>query len=221
MERKIHDYFEAETMPEELSRRIEKTLGENRKPVPPSRWVRAAAVAASLMLVLALAFPGQITTAFAEVYDFIIHLQNPDVTEPLGRQEDGSVVSYAGVISHETNAIVNGVWSTPNMEEPVTIENNRLIFTANGEYLDITDQCTEDEAYVYVLQDNTGVRHYFIIGGTPENYGYQIFIQNPDEEYGGWVCGASMGTSTRSGGWHVRQWAVDGKEKTGHPWPLG
>lgn len=220
MERKLHDYFENETMPEELSRSIEQSLTVNRKSVGCPRWTRVAAVAASLVLILAMAFSGDVTTAFAEVYNFFIHTQNPDVTEPLGRLEDGSVVSYAGVIDNSTNAIVDGIWSTPNMKEPVTVEDGRLIFIANGEHLDITDLCSEDEAYVYVLQDNTGIQHYFIIGGTPETCGYQIFIQNPSEEYGGWICGASVGAVTRSSGWHIRGWVYDGKEKVGHPWSL-
>ena len=82
MERNIHDYFENETMPEELSRRIEQTLTAKPVNAVRPRWTRAAAVAASLILVLAMTFSGQITTAFAEVYDFFIHTQSPEETTP-------------------------------------------------------------------------------------------------------------------------------------------
>ena len=90
MERNIHDYFENETMPEELSRRIEQTL--TAKPVKTAypRWTRMVAVTASLVLMLAMTFSGQISTAFAAGYDFFIHTQSPMEHTPLGRVDSAT-----------------------------------------------------------------------------------------------------------------------------------
>ena len=220
MERNIKEYFDTETMPEELTRQIEGALTAQTVPARRPRFVRGAAVAATLALVLLFAFSGPVTTAFAEVYDFFIHPQNPGVTESLGRWGDDWVVSYGGIMSNDTGFIKNGIYVAPNTASPIAVEDCRLYFIANGERLDITDVCSEETAYVYVLQDNTGIRHYFIIGGTPDSPGYQIFLQIPGGEYGGWVCGGAAGIVTNASGWMIREWVYDGQHQVGHPWPL-
>ena len=220
MEQEILHSFEAETMPEHLTRRIEARLtnsaGKSSRPV----WIRAAAIAASLALAVLLACSGHITTAFADFYDFIVRTQNSGVTEPLGRVDENTIVSYMGIIDKESGDITSMYTVGPNTEIPIEVEDGRLFFVANGEHMDITDLCSEEEAFVYMLQDNTGIHHYFIVGGTPESPGYQIFLQIPGTEMGGWVCGGSEGVTTAESGWLIRPWAQDGKEKVGHSWPL-
>lgn len=220
MERKIHDYFETETMPDDLSRQIEETLTVPARKPSRSRWVRAAAIAASLVLVLMVVFSGQVTTTFAEFYDFIIHTQKPEVTEPLGQVDEDTIVSYGGIVEHRSDDGVSSGSFSPGLNDPVTVEDGRLYFIANGEHIDITDLCSEEEAYIYVLQDSTGVRHYFAVGGTPDDYGYEIYIQIPGEEADGWTGGASAGHRTAASGWETRAWVYDAKEKIGHPWPI-
>ena len=185
------------------------------------RFVFLNAMSLKLKFVIrVLFFPGPVTTAFAEAYRFLIHTQNPGVTEPLGWLDEDLLVSYAGVVNNDTGLIENGICLAPNTEEPIAVESGRLFFTANEEHLDVTDLCSEETAYVYVLQDNTGIRHYFIIGGTPDSPGYQIFLQIPGGEYGGWVCGGAAGIVTRTSGWMIREWVYDGQRQVDHPWPL-
>lgn len=220
MEQKIRSYFEGEHMPEYLSRRIETKMvqskPESRRPIR----IRAAVIAVSVVFAVLLACSGQITTAFADFYDFIVRTQNPDITEPLGQLDDNTIVSYMGIIDNDSGDITSMITVGPNTEVPVLVEQGRMIFVANGEHWDITDLCSEEKAFVYVLLDDTGVHHYFIVGGTPDSPGYQVFLQIPGKEMSGWICGGSAGVTTAGSDWLVRQWAHDGKEKVSHPWPL-
>lgn len=104
MEQKIQDYFDSETMPEELSRRIEQTLTAKPAKTAYPRWTRVVAVAASLVLMLAMTFSGQISTAFAAVYDFFIHPQSPMEHTPLGRVDKDTYLTYGDVIDIDENA---------------------------------------------------------------------------------------------------------------------
>lgn len=220
MEQKINTYFASRTMPDECAHRIEARLTAPAKLSRPIGWVRTAAAAATVALVLLLCFFQRATTAFADFYDFIIHTQSPAVTQPLGRVDENTIVSYGGLVTHDPEDGASSGTFTPGLREPVTVEDGRLYFIANGEHIDITDLCSEEKAYVYVLQDNTGIRHYFAVGGNPEDYGYEIYIQDPSKEYGGWSGGASAGHRTAASDWKLRPWVYDAKEQIGHPWPL-
>lgn len=57
---------------------------------------------------------------------------------------------------------------------PVTVENGRLIFTADGQRLDITDKVDEETPYIYERTDPvTGNKGYVIVGGTVDNLGWE------------------------------------------------
>lgn len=220
MEQKIREVFDKEIMPEDCVRRIEATLAAPRPRTAPP-LLRIAAGFAVLMLVMTLLFGNELMAVCADVFDIPIHTQHPEATEPLGRVDAEIYVSYGGIVSGEGQKVDAYISLVPNTGIPAEVIDGRLYFTANAEHIDITDLCSEETAYVYALQDNTGVQHYFIIGGTPEDWGYQIFLKDPGMDIcGGWVCGGSAGAVTRASGWEYRQWAYDGKAKVGHPWPL-
>lgn len=220
MERNIRDYFESETMPEETVRRIEEHLRSPRK-ASTAPLLRLAAAFAVVLLMAGLFLSTDLMEVCADVLNIPIHTQKPEVTEPLGKVEAEIYVSYGGIVGGEGEKIHAYISLMPNSQIPAEVIDGRLYFTANAEHIDITDLCSEETAYVYALQDNTGVQHYFIIGGTPEDWGYQIFVKVPGlDAYGGWVCGGSAGATTRSSGWRYRAWAHDGQAKVGHPWPL-
>ncbi|MBR2047076.1 MAG: hypothetical protein IKC09_06640 [Oscillospiraceae bacterium] len=219
MERNIREYFENETMPEDTVRRIEDSL---RKPRPSTApLLRMAAVFAVVLLAVGLFLSTDLMEVCADVFDIPIHTQKPEATEPLGQMETEIYVSYGGIVGGEGEKIDAYISLAPNTGIPAEVIDGRLYFTANAEHIDITDLCSEETAYVYALQDNTGVQHYFIIGGTPEDWGYQIFLKVPGMDIcGGWICGGSAGATTRASDWKYRQWAHDGQAKVGHPWPL-
>lgn len=216
MEQKIRYFFDHTTMPEDVSRRIEDAIC-----AAPKRsgqgWRRVAAVAAVLAAALVICFRSEVTTACAEFYDHIIHTQNPEETAPLGQVDADVYISYGGLTTGPIDVLV---MVENNDAAPAETRDGRLYFTANAENIDITDLCSEEESYVYVLQDNTGIWHYFIIGGTPDDWGYQIFVRDPENDFDGWVFGGGAGIVTASSDWKIREWVYDGKEKIGHPWPL-
>ena len=102
---------------------------------------------------------------------------------------------------------------------PAEVRNGRLYFIANGENIDITDECSAEKAFIYTIQDNSGFYHHIIIGGTPENWGYQIFIQNPKGDYGGWVGGEGTNHLDPDNDWDPYGWVLDAAEKLDIPWP--
>ena len=77
-----------------------------------------------------------------------------------------------------TNLKVTGTYNnvhTDSSEEIVPIrveEGNRLIFTADGDYTDITDLVDENTPYIYRYINDMGYECYVIVGGTAGNYGY-------------------------------------------------
>lgn len=77
-----------------------------------------------------------------------------------------------------TNLKVTGTYNdvhTDLSEEIVPIrveEGNRLIFTAGGDYTDITDLVDENTPYIYRYINDMGYECYVIIGGAAGNYGY-------------------------------------------------
>ena len=217
MERNIHDYFENETMPEELSRRIEQTLTAKPVKAVRPRWTRAAAVAASLILVLAMTFSGQITTAFAEVYDFFIHTQSPEETTPLGRMDKDTYLTYGDVIDIDEDGAILAT------TDPAEVRDGRLYFIANGEDIDITDLCSMDTAFIYVMQDRTGTLHYIFVGGRPDNWGYGSIMKKPGNlrhPLGEWIGGGGHNHCGRESNWEPYGWYLDAKEKIGHPFPV-
>ncbi len=70
-----------------------------------------------------------------------------------------------------------------NAEELVILvrgENGRVILTTPGGDLDITEQCSETEPFIYEFEDESGALHYIIAGGTPDACGFVEYIVDPD-----------------------------------------
>ena len=71
--------------------------------------------------------------------------------------------------------------------DPLILENGRLWLVLDGERTDITDRI--DEATPYIIEDtdpDTGLKNYLILGGTPEDFGWQWWAEIPQ---GGYVGG--------------------------------
>ena len=90
---------------------------------------------------------------------------------------------------------------TEDMTQPVRIENGRMFFIVNDEHLDITDQVSETQPYIYHYSDEEGVVHYWIIGKNgpePEHYGFAEYLQPPEGE---WTAGYVARTNNNSAPW--------------------
>ncbi len=64
---------------------------------------------------------------------------------------------------------------------PITVENGRLWFEADGEKVDITEKVDENTPYIYERTDpKTGNKGYVIVGGTIDDYGWAEFFMAED-----------------------------------------
>lgn len=173
MERKLHDYFESETMPQDCADRIRENLCKNRSSRRSVPRVLTAA-AAVLALVVMLCNVSAVRVGAQELYERLIHTIAPELADRYGEIEEDHVVTFNGF--HITNGDATGneldVWIYE--EEHVDfceVRDGRLYFVANGENIDITELCSPEKAFVYAVADPDGRVAYLAVGGTPENYG--------------------------------------------------
>lgn len=199
--KQVKDMFEQVTMPEEVQRKIRKSMKHPKKPAS-MLWKRAAAAAAMLILVIFLS-----PTVRAVVNQWAVKYFWPDsdITIYEMTDENGNTVGVAGV---DTEA--------PAFARMV---NGRLYFLGNGEKLDITDQISEEAPYFYTYVDDYGLTHYMAVGCSEslENFGIYEFIR--DEAKGEWITGTgrnflSSETETRY------PWVDIVWEHYGIPWPM-
>ena len=67
----------------------------------------------------------------------------------------------------------------------IALEDGRLWFVADGQRLDVTDQMDDHTPYIHTAVDEEGSLHYWIVGGTPEDYGWFEGVKLPDGTGGG------------------------------------
>ena len=95
---------------------------------------------------------------------------------------------------------------TEDMTQPVSVEDGRLFFIVNGEHIDITDQVSETQPYLYQYTDEEGIVHYWIIGKNgpePEHYGFAEYLQPPE---GDWTAGYVARTNNNEAPWLYQAW---------------
>ena len=107
--------------------------------------------------------------------------------------------------------IENSVYvHTENMTQPVSFEDGRMIFIVNDEHIDITDQVSETQPYIYHYSDEEGVIHYWIIGKNgpeAEHYGFAEYLQPSD---GVWTAGYVARTNENTAPWLEKAWEILG-----------
>lgn len=90
---------------------------------------------------------------------------------------------------------------TEDLTEPVSIEDGRMFFIVNDEHIDITDEVSETQPYLYRYTDAEGVLHYWIIGKNgpePELYGYAEYLHPPESD---WTAGYVARTNGNTAPW--------------------
>lgn len=87
---------------------------------------------------------------------------------------------------------VNICVHSDDLTEPVRIENGRLYFIVNNEHIDITDEISETQPFIYQFTDSEDVLHYWIVGKNgpePEHYGYAEYLHPSGADWtGGYVA---------------------------------
>ena len=60
-------------------------------------------------------------------------------------------------------------------DDPAEVCDGHIYFTLDGSNLDITDQCSEETYFQYETEEN-GARQVVLVGGTPENLGFALYV---------------------------------------------
>lgn len=144
---------------------------------------------------------------------------------------DGAVYAYSGngIISYFLSFAQNAVFTkevdengtesastsfnTSGAVAPAEYADGSLVFTANGERIDITTQVSETKAFTYTYVDTEKVTHYLIVGGQPQEFGYAEFIR---DEKNNWISGYFQGGAV--GGDISPVWLEDAKDMLNIPW---
>ncbi len=98
--------------------------------------------------------------------------------------------------------------SWKDINTPIMLEDGRLWLVLADERIDVTDLIDEDTPYILEGEDpDSGLKNYLIVGGTPEDYGWQIWMEMPLGGYSG-------------GGWntYTTYYDVDGELVEYHKW---
>jgi len=163
MKQQVKQMYEQIKMPascvQAIRRAAENQAREETRPVPSRR--RPAAVAAAFLaavLVAGLAFNTEVRAAVDQFLKRYVFYQDTAVIEIDG---DGTAMT-----SYDTGA--------PLFAQ---VRDGRIFFVANGEDLDITDQTSLEEPFLYTYVDDQNVEHSLIVGGTPENFGVHAFFR--------------------------------------------
>ena len=94
----------------------------------------------------------------------------------------GIDVSYEFGENHGSWHISHGEGEILRVEE-----GNRLMFVADGQYIDITDLVDENTPYIYSYENSRGDACYIAAGGAAGDYGYVSLVPIPmSEDYVGW-----------------------------------
>ena len=97
------------------------------------------------------------------------------------------------------------------------VEDGRLWFIVNGEHIDITDEISETEPFLYQYTDESGVIHYWLVGKNgPElwNWGYGEYLYKPEEN---WMAGYSARTNLGPSN-EGPAWLENGKDQINFYW---
>lgn len=143
---------------------LAKAAPAKKRRVPLKTVLLAAALTVGCALCIAAALP-------------IIAYHQVDGSSVLV-QTDGTHYLYIGFDESE--------W-----EEPIVLENSRLWLVVGGQRTDITDLVDEETPFIVEGVDpDSGLKSYLIVGGTPEDFGWEMWSELPLGDYmgGGWNC---------------------------------
>lgn len=206
MQNRVQEVYDQVRMPEECSRRIEQAMRSKKTGVlkPFTGYRRVSRIAVALTGVLLFLLTNVTVYAYTGkgiIGRFVSFADNAIFTK--GRDENGNNISTAALDTADATA-------------PAEFREGRLWFTANGENIDITNQVSENNAFIYDYRDGEGITHYLIVGGAPETFGYAEFLYDETqmpEWIGGYFTAGKVGETINP------DWLEKAKKELGIPWP--
>lgn len=223
--------FDRVTMPAECENRIYASIQQSKQPTKHKpNYLRIAAVTACLIAVILLLPNSTVAEALEKIFSPGLQKeisQNNEETTVIYRSPDGKFTDTS--IYHENGAVSghghNNLLVAP---EWYLEQDDRVYFTANGEWIDVTDLIDLDTPFTYIYTDQSGIIHYICIGGAydpdPEvsNVGYAEWYYDPDSVNaigvkGDWIGGYADNhwNKETNNDW---PWLQKAKEIMGIPW---
>lgn len=95
------------------------------------------------------------------------------------------IIGQTGIGDGYGTVIMSDGYDEEGNPTVIALEEGRLWFVADGQRLDVTDRVDEETPYVHTAVDEEGSLHYWIVGGTPEDYGWFEGVKLPDGTGGG------------------------------------
>lgn len=150
-------------MDEDKKEEIRKTLLK-KKPVTHT-WIKVVAVAAAVICaVMIIPFTRNKVLQAAE-----------RIFKPI-RTKNGMELDIEYDDNNEfVSATING---TP--KEYLKVVDDRLILEVEDESIDVTDLCSDEDFYRYVVENDDGSKNLIYVGGTVESYGWIEVVITPD-----------------------------------------
>ena len=213
-------------MPDDCARRIESSLktksatGSCRTILLRRALITAAIMAClSILTVSGVSNPHQVKNLLTDsirlstrnAYDLLFGLETQSQNE---RTSHEAMIQYWDLRLEDVH---------PTEWPLAQVRDGRLYFIACGENIDITDQCSLDEVFIYTYTDEWGFLHYIGIGGTPDGWGHFEVLLDTLDTYiptGSWYGGGGAGCYWNNKTDEPYGWYAQFKELTGHPYPL-
>ena len=209
MEKKVFEAFDELHMSDECTEKIRCSLNETRS-VSHRVCFAPLAAAACLLLVIVLFANAPTAQAWENISEgiknAIVSFFYPEANVKEQYQfENGNFMAEKGTKPNgqDYNSVQYLTGSVPTW---LKAEKNGLYFQANGESIEISGIISDEDPFTYIFTDNSGIRHYIIVGGVYgmgedglENVGWAEFVQKaPYDMMKSWIGGYSKG----SGPWY-------------------
>ena len=184
----------------------------------PKRAIRLSTLAtAATLLVILVAIP---MAVFAEEY---VPMVREFLALVLKEETVDGVVTYQEGVDSEGNHWAAFEAPLEKMPDWLTVDGDRVLFTANGESLDITEAISEDTPFIYQYTDSRNITHYMAVGRCGDELGWmkrrRDGLTAAEGIYAGWIVNGDYfhgywNNDTDSPyGWYMKAF-----EELGIPW---
>ena len=169
----MKDTFDKVVMDEERKEEMRKMLSVRKTGKTKRRtWIPVLAGIAALATVLVVVpFTRNMIVAAAEALGF-------------KKTKSGVEVSATSIVDPESKFYIfeKSVKTPKKTEESkyAQVKDGRLYFVNDGNWVDVTDQCSETAYYRYETKDQDGDKVVIYVGGTPDAKGSLEFTYGPD-----------------------------------------
>lgn len=128
------------------------------------------------------------------------------------------IIGQTGIGEGYGTVIMSDGYDEEGNPTVIALEEGRLWFVADGQHLDVTDWVDDETPYVHTAVDEEGNLHYWIVGGTTEDYGWFEGVKLPDGSGGGSGVPHSQTDLTQAEKLEEPEWYLTGKEQVEELW---